>query len=495
MRSGEQYIAALRDGRRVYIDGAAVADVATDPAFSGAVASIANLYDIASDPANRELMTYPSPATGAPVHRMYMIPRSQADLALRRKAIARWAEATFGFMGRTPDHVAGFLAGFASWPQLFARGGERYARNVVAFYERMRDEDLYVTYTIVPPQIDRSKAANEQSEEFLHAGVLREERDGIVIKGAAMLGTGSALSDYIFLSNIHPMKPGEEKYAISVAVPCNAPGVRIYSRRSYAEAASSVFDYPLASRFDETDSLLVYDEVFIPWEHVFVYKNIELCRAQFYESPAHMLGNNQAQIRYATKMRFIAGLARKIAEMTGNAKNPAVQGMVGEIAAHAALVEGLVLAQEEHALLDEQGVCRPGRSELYANMLFQSQFYPLVLDKMRDLCGGGLIQLPSSVRDFDDPQIAADMNRYVVGSQTSSVERTKLMKLAWDAIGSEFAGRHASYEMFYAGAPFITKGHMWRLYDWEAATGLVDAALGGYDRSGRTGAGRELAVQ
>jgi 4-hydroxyphenylacetate 3-monooxygenase len=495
MRSGSQYVTGLRDGRNVYIDGGRVDDVTSHPAFSGAVQSVARLFDIACDPQNRELMTYPSPRTGEPVNRIYMIPRSKDDLRLRRLAIARWAEETFGFMGRTPDHVAGFFAGFASWPSLFARGGERYAKNVVDFYERLRDEDLYATYTIVPPQIDRSKAANEQKDEYLYTGVLREEKDGIVIKGAAMLGTGSAISDWIFLSNIHPMKPGEEIYAISVAVSCNAPGVRIYSRRSYAEAASSVFDYPLASRFDETDSLLVYDEVFVPWEHVFVYKNIELCRAQFYEAPAHILGNNQAQIRYAIKLKFIAGLARKIAEMTGNAKNPAVQGMIGEIAAHAQLVEGLVLAQEEHAEFDEQGVCRPGKAELYTNMLFQSQFYPLVLDKMRDLCGGGLIQLPSSVADFDNPQIAADMNRYVVGADMSSIERTKLMKLAWDAIGSEFAGRHCSYEMFYAGAPFITKGHMWRLYDWPGATGLVEKALGGYDATGRTDVPREMVTR
>ncbi|HXP94950.1 MAG TPA: 4-hydroxyphenylacetate 3-hydroxylase N-terminal domain-containing protein [Candidatus Binatia bacterium] len=471
MRSGSEYIAGLRDRRRVYIDGELAGDVTTHPAFAAAVQSIAGLFDLARDPRNRELMTYPSPKTGEPVNRVYMIPRTKDDLRLRRLAIARWAEESFGFMGRTPDHVAGFFAGFASWPSLFARGGDRFAKNVVAFYERLRDEDLYATYTIVPPQIDRSKAANEQKDDFLYAGVLREEPDGIVIKGAAMLGTGSAISDWIFLSNIHPMKPGEESYAISVAVPCGAPGVRIYSRRSYAEAASSVFDYPLASRFDETDSLLVYDEVFVPWEHVFVYKNIELAHAQFYESPAHMLGNNQAQIRYAIKMKFIAGLARKIAEMTGNAKNPAVQGMVGEIAAHAALVEGLVLAQEEHSSIDAEGVCRPGQAELYTNMLFQSQFYPLVIDKMRELCGGGLI--------------AADVTHNIPGADPS-LERTKLMKLAWDAIGSEFAGRHVSYEMFYAGAPFITKGHMWRLYDWQSALGLVERALGGYDKDGRT---------
>lgn len=482
MRTGAEYSDGLRDGRRVYLDGELVGDVTTHPGFAAAVRTVAGLFDLAGDPANRELMTYPSPRTGEPVNRIHMIPRSPEDLRLRRKAIARWSEETFGFMGRTPDHVAGFLAGFASWPGLFARGGERFGRNVVDFYERVRDEDLYVTYTIVPPQIDRSKSAVDQKDELLYTGVLREESEGIVIKGAAMLGTGSTISDWIFLSNIHPMKPGDERYAISLVVPAGAQGVKMYSRRSYAAAASSVFDYPLASRFDETDSLLVYDEVFVPWEHVFVYQNIELCRAQFYESPAHMLGNNQAQIRYATKLKFIAGIARKVAEMTGNIKNPAVQGMIGEIAAHAALVEGLVLAQEEHAALDAEGVCRPGIAELYTNMLFQSQFYPRLIDMMRDLCGGGLIQLPSSIKDFENPEIAADLDRYVVGAEMGSVERTKLMKLAWDAIGSEFAGRHTSYEMFYAGAPFITKSHMFRYYDWQSATGLVDRALGGYGR-------------
>lgn len=485
MRSGSDYLASLDDGRSVFIDGARVACVGTHPAFREAARSIAHLYDVAADPANRELMTFPSPKTGRAVNACYLIPRSAADLTARRRALWCWAEESLGFMGRAPEHVAGFFAGFAGAPSVFARGPRRFYDNVVRFYEKMREESLYVAYTIVPPQIDRSKPAHQQADPTLYAGVTREVEGGIVVKGAQMLGTGAALADWVHLSCIIPLRPGDENYAISVAVPCNARGMKIYSRRSYAAAANSTFDYPLASRFDETDALIVYDDVFVPWEQVFVYRDVELVRAQFFETAAHLLGNNQAQIRFAVKLRFLAGIARAVAAMNGALELPAVQGTLGEIAALAATVEGLVLAQEAHCTIDADGVARPGAAELYANMVVQGRRYDELLFVLRDLCGGGLIQLPSSVADYADPAIAADLERYVQSPGMSSRERVKLLKLAWDAIGSEFAGRHVQYEMFYSGAPFVTKLHMARNYDFGAAQALVDKALAGYDERGR----------
>jgi 4-hydroxyphenylacetate 3-monooxygenase len=494
MRRGSEYIAALKDRRNVFIDGERVSDVTVHPAFREAVRSVAHLYDVASDPANRELMTFTSPKTGEPVNRCFMIPRSKDDLTARRKALWHWAEQSFGFMGRTPDHVAGFFAGFAGAPSVFARGPRHLYENAVRFHEKIRDEDLYVAYTIVPPQIDRSKPAHQQADPTLYAGVTREVDGGIIIKGGQMLGTGAALADYIHLSCIIPLRPGDENYALSCVVPLNAPGVKVYSRRSYAEAAPSIFDYPLASRFDETDSLLVYDDVFVPWEHVFVYRDIDLTRAHFFETAAHAFGNNQAQIRFAVKLKFLAGIARRVAEMNGSDKLPPVQGMLGEIAAIAATVEGLVLAQEAHAVIDADGVARPGAQELYANMTAQSRIYQELLQLMRELCGGGLIQLPSSVDDFRNPEIRADLERYVTSPGTDAEGRTKLLKLAWDAIGSEFAGRHAQYEMFYAGAPFIVKTHMYRSYDFAGASKLVDAALNGYDLDGRRSPATSMAT-
>ncbi|MGE0745855.1 MAG: 4-hydroxyphenylacetate 3-hydroxylase family protein [Rhodospirillales bacterium] len=486
MRTGADYMADIKaDGRQVFIDGELVKDVTAHPAFAGAVRSIARLYDVASDPENRDLMTFPSPKTGRPVNRIWTLPRSKEDLALRRKAIERWSFETLGLMGRSPDHVAGFFVGYTCAPEVLARGGQQFADNTVRFYEFMRDHDVYIAYTIVPPQIDRSKPAHQQNPPDLYAGVVKERDDGIVIRGAQMLGTGAVLSDYVQLSTIHPMRPGDENYAISIAVACNAPGVKLYSRRSYAQAASSVFDYPLATRFDEIDALLVYDDVFVPWEQVFIYKNLELARAQWFEAPAHVMGNSQAQIRFTSKLHFLVGLARRIVEMNGVAGLPPVQSDIARLATYAAMTQGLVYGAEHSATANANGYMIPGLQETYANMNLQSEIYPQMLNIVRELAGGGLIQLPASVADLTSDVTRGDVTKYVQSPGTPGEERIKLLKLAWDLVGSEFAGRHEQYEKFYAGAPFIVRSHMWRTYDFKRANALVDHALAGYDINGR----------
>jgi 4-hydroxyphenylacetate 3-monooxygenase len=484
MRNGRDYIEGLRDGRNVYIDGDRVPDVTVHPAFRGAVRSVARLYDVARDPSHRDTMTFPWPGTGERANVAYLIPRSAADLAHRRHGLRLWAEQTFGLMGRTPDHVASFLTGFAAAPHVFARAGKEYAENVLRFHRYAAEHDIYAAYTIVPPQIDRSKPAHQQADPHLYAGVKSERDDGIIITGAQMLGTGAALADWIHLSSIVPLRPGDEDYAISVMVPVSAPGVKLFPRRSYAQAATSTFDYPLAARFDETDSLVVYDDVFVPWENVFVYRDLDLVQAQWWQTPAWALGNTQAQIRLAAKLEFLTGVASRIAAMNGVDRLPPVQGTLGELAAHATAVAGLVLAAEYNCRVDEHGVAWPGAAETFANTALQPEMYGKLVHLVRDLCGGGLIQLPSGVTDFRDPEIARQLERYVQSPGTPAAERVKLLKLAWDLIGSEFAGRHHQYEMFYAGAPFVVKLRMFSNYDYAAAGRLVDSALAGYGLDG-----------
>jgi 4-hydroxyphenylacetate 3-monooxygenase len=478
-RSGSDYLEGLRDGRNVYIDGGRVDDVTKHPAFAGAAKSVAGLYDIAhqQDP---ELMTFSWPDGGEKSNVCYMIPRSEQDLVWRRKALRRWADETFGLMGRTPDHVAGFLAGFAAKPEVFGRAGRDFADNVVRFHRFAAENDIYASYVIVPPQIDRSKPAHEQADPHLYAGVKQERDDGIIIKGAQMLGTGAAISDWIHLSSIVPLRPGDENYALSVMVPASAEGVKIFSRRSYAAAATSTYDYPLSARFDETDALVVFDDVFVPWENVFVYRDLDLVQAQWWETPAWLLGNNQAQIRFAAKIDFLVGLAKRVTAMNGVDRLPPVQSTLGELAGLAACVNGLVLACEHGCEIDDSGIAWPGASEAFANTTFQAELYAKALNTVRDLCGGGLIQLPSSVEDFQNPEIASQLERYVQSPGAPARERVKLLKLVWDLIGSEFAGRHHQYEMFYAGAPVVVKMRMFRNYDFDAAEAMVDQALAGY---------------
>src|SRR5580693_5780287 len=190
MRTGAEYLRSLKDGRRVFLDGERAKDVTAHPAFRGAARSIANLYDIAAAPELRERMTFTSPKTGEPVHRAWQIPKTHADLRARRLFSETWAEATFGLMGRSPDHVAGFFTGYAAVPQLFATAGQKFADNLVAFYEFMRDNHIYASYASVPPQIARPKPAHRQSDATLYAGVVKERDDGIVSSGAQEVATG-----------------------------------------------------------------------------------------------------------------------------------------------------------------------------------------------------------------------------------------------------------------------------------------------------------------
>jgi len=481
IRSGDDYMRGLRDGRTVLFNGERVADVTAHPAFAAGVRTIARLYDLAHDPANRELMTYGSPRDGRPINKSWLVPRTRKDLAARRRAIKYWADASYGFLGRSPDHVASFFAGFAGSPGFYARGGQQFADNLLRFAAKAADEDLYISYVIVHPTIDRAKPAHQQAEPYLYAGVVAERDSGIVIRGAQMLGTGSVMSDYVLVTVILPLRAGDEDYAISCVVPTGAPGLKLYPRRPYALGPTSVFDYPLSSRLDETDSLVVFDDVFVPWEDVFIYKNIELTAGQFSITSAHVLGNTQSHIRSWAKLQFLVGLVKRCMDLSGRSAISEAIAQLGDLATRVSLVEGMILAAEAAAEPDPFGVMRPKDSLLYASQVFQQAMYPVLLNQIRGLMGGSLIQLPATVAELRVSHSAADIERYVRWPGAKAGERVKLLKLLWDAVGSEFGSRHLQYEMFYAGEPGSIQGREFRTFDWAAAESLVDRCLTSYD--------------
>jgi 4-hydroxyphenylacetate 3-monooxygenase len=478
LRTGESFLAGLRrGGRTIFVDGERVGDPTAHPAFRNAARTLARLFDHAAEPENRDLMTFTSPDTGGPVWRCFQIPRTHADLRAKRVAAEAWAELTFGLMGRTPDHVANFFAGYAAKPPFFARGGPGYAENVVNFYKYIRDNHQYVAYAIVPPQIDRSRPAHQQSDSTLYAGAVRETDSGIIVKGGQQLATGAVFADWVQVSCIHPLQPGDEAYAISVAIPTDAPGLRLYSRRAYALQAAGAEDYPLTSRFDETDCFVVLDDVHVPWEHVFIYRNPELCFGQWWQTPSHVYGNHQAQARFATKLRFLLGLAKRMNEAIGHDAVQQVMVEMGELAAWASIVENMLCSHETVGPVDEDGIVWPSPAALYAVMALQAQINPHMIDIVRQLSGAAMITLPSSAKDFDNPAARPDIERYFASATMSAHDRVRLMRLAWDLVGTEFANRHQQYEKFYGGASHLVKMNMYRAYDFARAGRMVDAAL------------------
>jgi 4-hydroxyphenylacetate 3-monooxygenase len=478
MRSGADYLKAIGDDRTIYLDGQRVRDVVDHPAFRPIAITMAGLFDKAAEPAAG--MTFTAAETGAKANRIYGIPRSREDLTAFRHAVHTWARHTHGWVGRSPDHVAAFVSGFAAHPEVFVSGERDLSANMLAYHRALLDQSRYVSYAIIPPQVSRATTAHAWDGDFVQAGVVEEKPEGIVVRGAQMLATGGPVADDIFVSCIKPLTDDDRDFAVSFVVPVGTEGLKLYCRRPYAPAATSGYDYPLSTRYDETDALLVFDDVLIPWDNVFIDRDVTAVRRQFHDTGAHVLGNWQAQIRFSVKLRFLVGLARKVAAVNGVDKFPGVVEKLGEIASLASIVESGVLAAEYTSAPDDAGLWRPGKRAVYGAMGLQAELYPRVLAILRELVGGGVLQVPSSAADMHNPLTRADIDRYIYSPSAPAEERVKLFKLVWDAVGSEFAGRHHQYEMFYAGAPFVVKGYTFRNYGFEEPLAEVDEFLASY---------------
>jgi 4-hydroxyphenylacetate 3-monooxygenase len=477
-RSGKQYLESLRDHRRVFLDGNKVSSVPDHRGFRNAAASIADLYDYQARPENLDRMTFVTP-TGARVSRMWQLPTSYAELVERRHALVSWAELHQGFMGRSPDHVGSTISAMFMSADVYDSSAGCRASAVRDYYAYARDNDLYLSYVIIDPQGDRSRGTSEGDNADLAMSICDEDAEGITVRGSKMLGTGAALSNEVLVTTLRPLKPEEAKYAFTAVVPIGAPGVKLMSRRSYEAAATSQFDYPLATRFDENDSLIYFDQVKIPWDRVFVHRDPKIQLAQWHQGPGHSYQNYQATIRFMVKLRFLVGLARKITETIGTIHYPSVCEKLGELAGQVGTIEAFVNAMEIKGSLYGK-YFMPNRDLLYAAQVQSQAIYPKVIHTIRELSGGGMLMLPSSISDFENPEVSDMIVKTQKSAVLSAEERVKLFKLAWDAVGSEFASRHTQYEMFYSGPRLVTTGMAFRNFDWPGATSQVDAIMNSY---------------
>ena len=250
--------------------------------------------------------------------------------------------------------------------EVFERHGARYAGALRDYYAYARDHDLYLCYVIVNPQGDRSKAWGEQTSEEMTMRVVDEDSGGVTVRGdRKMLGTGSVMAEEILVANLQPLKPGEERFAISFALPLDARGIKVLSRKSYEASAVSPWDNPLSHRFDENDSVVYFDDVKVPWERIFLLGDTDMCRAQFHDTPSHVFQNYQSQIRLVVKLKFLLALGLRIAETIGTARMPPVMEQLGEMASEVATVEGLLYGMES-AGREAGGYYLPNASMLYA---------------------------------------------------------------------------------------------------------------------------------
>jgi len=472
LKTGKEHLDSLRDGRRVYVGRRLVDDVTTDPAFARAAQTIAALYDFKADPENRAAMSYVD-EDGGRYSTYFMRARTRAEIAQRSAAHQRIAELSYGFLGRSPDYVASFVTGMAIRPEIFGAGADR----ITAYWRHLRDNDIYAAHAIVAPQAARDPAFYERANLPIPTlRVVAEDAAGVVVHGMKMLATGAILANEIWIGNILPLAPENQAESITFAVACNQPGVSLWSRRPLEPADGSPIDHPLSWRFDETDAMVLFDQVRIPWERVFVHNDVALSRELYIKTPAHAYGNHQSNVRFRAKLQLLVGLASRIAQSTGADQVPAVRETLGRLAAQEALLTGLIDGQLWGAEPWGDYVSY-NRRTMYAAMNWCVENYSGLIDVLRELCGGGTMQLPADVSVLDDEDLARTFREYWHTPQLAAVERLKLHRIAWDLIGSEFAGRHQQYEKFYAGAGFIVRGHSFREAPWQQFHDVVDGLL------------------
>jgi 4-hydroxyphenylacetate 3-monooxygenase len=352
---------------------------------------------------------------------------------------------------------------------------------VAAYYEKARHEDLFLSHAVTPPPGSRDPGYTSRPTHAQPAlAIVGEDENGVFISGTKLLATSAAYSDEIWIGNIQPLASGHEKEAITCVIPCAAPGLSLWSRKPYGGVDVSEMDNPLSSRFDESDCIVVCERVHVPWERIFVLDDAVWSRELYFRTAAHTLSNHQSSVRYQSKTALLIGLAQRITQLTGSNTIPAVVDELGHLAALYGQVAAMVAGQIQDFETLDNGYVTYNRHYMYAAIYFATQNYDGICAKVRELSGGGVLQMPADASVFTNPKTREVFERLWWMPTSSAFDRFKLMKLAWDILGTDFAGRHAQYERFYMGPAFIVRGHNNRECSWGKIQGRIDGLLASY---------------
>ncbi|WP_077035051.1 4-hydroxyphenylacetate 3-hydroxylase family protein [Pelomonas sp. KK5] len=450
-RSGADYIASLRDDRAVWIDGERIKDVTKDHRFRGAVQSIADLYDLQCDPALRDRMTFASPSSGKPVGLSFLLPRSAEDLRRRRDMMKTWMDAVGGMMGRTPDFLNVMVSAHASAHELFAAGGERFGRNITSYHEHIRENDLALTHSLVSPDIDKRKAMFEQPGEMVMR-VVRETDAGIHVSGARSVATLGPLANEVLIMPAaakFPLVEDAEAYAVGFAARMDTPGMKMICRPSLPAKGHFAND-PLSARMDEMDAVIWFDNAFIPWERVFMHRSIKAVETAM-KSPSGPHGSHQSATRSLAKMEFLLGIAYNLADVN-HSRFPQVMVQLSELVAFVETLRALLRVAEVDCVPGPGGTVVPYEQPLNVVRAQYPAMHARALEILQLLGAGNVVVAPSveDLRSASGPAI----ERYCAGADIPAERKMQLMRLAWDASCSSFAGRQNLYEKFFSGDPW-----------------------------------------
>jgi aromatic ring hydroxylase len=449
-RTGAEFLAGLqKTPRQLFMNGECIEDVTADPRLAGGAQMLAAVFD--RQHAFPDDCLIPDPVTGESINVSHMLPRSVDDLRHRNRGLSRLSEMSAGMMGRTPDYMnikfAAFAARARDWSRA-AGSNEQGAEHLIEYQKKLARDDIALTHTIIQPTINKATdPVIVGNKVTIHK--VADTADGIVVRGARILGTLAPYADDLAVYPALPIPEGADDYAVAFSIPVDTPGLTFLCRDS-ATVPSHPFDRPLSSRFDEQDAFVMFDDVEIPADRLFIDGTPGSVDAYNSFVGPHYVANmtTQATIRALNKLEFSYGLATMMAETIGDA-SPATSEMLGELLSYVEVTRSAVLVAADHGWADDNGVWFCELRALTPMRSLLALWFPRVNEIITLIGSHNLLATPTRA-DLDNEHMRSLVDEFLHGANGIDAEqRAAVFRLAWDYVGSALGGRNVLYERFY----------------------------------------------
>jgi len=467
VKNGADFLESLRDDRVVYYKGERVKDVTTHPAFEKMARKIAQTYDKQHDPEYQDTMSFID-EDGVRCSYSYAIPDTKEALAGRRGNTEVWVKDAMGMLGRLPDFVASMTVGVYDQRHELAKLNPELAKNAEKYLKYARQNDLCLSHGLHDPCMDKSLRPTEDPDRCVR--VVKERDDGIIVRGARF-NTFGLFSNEIMICPTYGFKEEEKEFAIWFTVPCNAPGLSQIARESYG--GRNPLDHPASAVYDEVDSLIVFDDVFIPWERVFLYRE-PLKANQLFRSGVMNWASFAGGSLSILRMEILCAIAEMLAKTSGIIKRPEVIAKLGEMCTYTGAIKSSFELSMLKAGKTPAGNYKPALSPERRSLttMVSERFIELI----EHIGTSSLIFLPTG-EDWDNPEIREYLDVYMRGKDSSPLDRHKLCKFAWDISGDGFGARQQMYERLHSGDPNVMVANAWRNTDLSHARKLISEFL------------------
>ena len=479
IRTGQEYLASLRDGREVYINGTRVEDVSTHPMFKPLVDIRARIYDMQHDDKTKALMTVEQDGEINAVGNA--LPKTPDDWHKKRAAVDAVLDEMGGVVTRVGDETVGEMWSLFDGQDVLNEVDPQFSANIKNHINQVLTRDPFHVSANTDPKGDRSKPPQEQDPDMLLRAV-RETDAGIIVRGAKY-ETAAAYANQAFT------KPtianwGSDKlsdYAVGFICDLSSPNLKFICRTGFAGAGgkcprADARDYPLSAKFDEVDSLVIFDDVLIPWENVLFYRHT--AAAAYIRATLHRYSAFAFVQRTLKQADLMIGAALFNVRQTGLEKQQAVQEKLSALAVwresiNAHLTAAIALAQPSPG-----GLLMPHQSLLYTGRVVAISQLPAMMHLARELCGGQICVTPDAA-SFDAAETKKWLDKYYgINDEWAAEDRRKLLAFARDLLNSDYAGHRLTFQLFAQSPPFAHLAAVYRNFNWSEPLALVKKSAG-----------------